>query len=253
MPGSAQTRAEALQELRDAAAGCARCPKLVAARTQVVLGSGSADAELLLVGEAPGVAEDRDGVPLSGEAGGLLHELLAAVGVARDRVAVVTLVRCRTPDNRNPLPGELESCHDWLAAEVDIVRPAVVCPLGNFATRVLRGSPEPVGAVRGRPEIRAIAGVAVRMYPLLHPAAALYTPDGVAALRADVAGLPALLALGVPEQPVAVASLVPDQLTVTAAAAPGVAAVNAPEPKPDAELEAPAVADPPPEGQLELF
>jgi uracil-DNA glycosylase family 4 len=216
---------------------CTRCPKLAATRTQVVFGSGPPDADLMFVGEAPGATEDREGVPFVGASGRLLDKLLAEIGFTRDQVAVVNVLKCRPPDNRNPLAGEIENCQDYLFGQLELMRPIVVCTLGNFATKLLRGSTEGITKVHGQPEVRVIGPRAVRLYPLFHPAAALYTPSNVELLRADVARIPELLALGPPEQPVAEPA--PEPVLV-----PEVAAEPAP-PEPDA----PALAD----GQLGLF
>ncbi|MCW3013563.1 MAG: uracil-DNA glycosylase [Solirubrobacterales bacterium] len=202
MPASSQTRASALRELRDRASVCTRCPKLAATRTQVVFGSGPPDADLMFVGEAPGATEDRDGIPFVGAAGRLLDKLLAEIGLTRDDVAVVNILKCRPPDNRNPLAGEIENCQEYLFGQLELMQPTVVCTLGNFATRLLRGSTEGITKVHGHPEVRVIGPRAVRLYPLFHPAAALYTPSNVELLRADMARIPELLALGAPEQPV---------------------------------------------------
>ena len=198
---SAADRTEALAAAAREASACVRCAQLAAARTQVVFGTGAADAELMLVGEAPGRAEDEQGVPFAGRAGALLDELLAGIGLDPGAVFVTTALKCRPPGNRDALPGELANCQGWLHRQVELVRPRLVCALGNQATRLLRGGPEPVTRVRGRDEIRVVGGRAVRVLPLLHPAAALYAPPLLDALRADFARIPELLALPEPEQP----------------------------------------------------
>lgn len=236
-------RESALVALRAQASACTRCPELVAGRTQVVFGTGPADADLVFVGEAPGPAEDREGDPLTGPAGRLLDELLAGIGRSRADVAIVTIVRCRPPDNRSPQRAEIERCREYLDAQLAVLEPVVVCPLGTFATRALRADRAPVTAVRGVPEVRTLGTRAVRLYPLLHPAAALYTAETVAQLRADVAGIPALLALGAPEQPV----VAPPEPVEASAVAPA-----------PADAQPGAVPDEPPEDdpghqQLGLF
>lgn len=201
MDDAVAPRTSALADLQRRVCACARCPALVSARTQVVFGTGAPDAALMFVGEAPGIAEDREGDPLAGAPGDLLDDLLAGIGLARDAVAVITLVRCRPPDNRTPLAAELNSCQEHLHAQVALVQPVVLCPLGNFATRVLRGEATRITKVRGTAEVRTVGTRAVRLYPLVHPAAALYSADGVERLRADVARIPGLLAQGPPAQP----------------------------------------------------
>ncbi len=200
--GDAAPRRAALEALARDARGCRRCPQLAAARTTVVFGRGDPDAELLLVGAAPGRAEDRQGLPLVGEPARLLDELLRDAGIDPERTYRTTVLRCRLPDNRDPLPEEVAHCAGYLARTVELVRPRVVVALGAFATKLLRGDPAPIRRVHGRDEIRTIGRRAVRLLPLYDPAAALYAEDAVAALRADVARLPALLALPAPPDPV---------------------------------------------------
>ncbi|MDX8150549.1 uracil-DNA glycosylase [Patulibacter brassicae] len=202
-PGS---RRAALEALARDARGCRRCPQLAAARTTVVFGRGDPDADLLLVGTAPGRAEDRQGLPLVGEPARLLDELLRGAGLDPDRTYRTTVLRCRLPDNRDPLPEEVAHCAGYLARTVELVRPRVVVALGAFATKLLRGDPAPIRRVHGRDELRTIGRRAVRLLPLYDPAAALYAEDAVAALRDDVARLPALLTLPVPPDPVPAAT-----------------------------------------------
>ncbi|WP_354697536.1 hypothetical protein DSM112329_03169 [Paraconexibacter sp. AEG42_29] len=194
-------RACALAALRTRATGCTRCPELVRARSQVVFATGPADADLLLVGEAPGLVEDRDGVLVIGPSGQLLDDALAAIGRSRADVAIVTVVKCRTPENRSPLRSEIDHCREYLLEQIALIAPVVVCPLGSFATRVLRGDAVPLRTLRGTPEVRTLGARAVRLYPVLHPAAALYTPASVDQFRGDIAALPGLLRLGPPPQP----------------------------------------------------
>lgn len=183
------------------AMACTRCAELARARTRVVTGAGSARAGVLFVGDAPGHDEDRQGLPLVGRADRLLSELLAEVGIARADVFVTTAVKCRPPDNRDPTPGELARCLDHLHRQVELLRPRVVCPLGSVATKLLRGDQAPVTRVRGTAEVVVLGTRAVRLLPLLHPAAALYRPETVQRLRDDLGRLPGLLALPAPDGP----------------------------------------------------
>jgi uracil-DNA glycosylase len=108
---------------------------------------------------------------------------------------------CRPPGNRDPLPIEIENCHEYLLRQVELILPTVICTLGNFSTKLLRGDPTGITRLHGQPEVRVIGSRAVRLYPIYHPAAALYTPRMLETLREDFARLPELLALGAPEQP----------------------------------------------------
>jgi uracil-DNA glycosylase family 4 len=111
---SAAERRERLKEVYEQARSCARCPQLAEGRTTVVFGSGNADADLMFVGEAPGANEDRQGLPFVGQAGKLLDQLLGEIGLTRADVFVVNTLKCRPPGNRDPLPGELENCQEYL-------------------------------------------------------------------------------------------------------------------------------------------
>jgi uracil-DNA glycosylase len=198
---SAQARREALKALYEEAKGCVRCPELARTRHTVVFGAGNADADLMLVGEAPGRNEDEQGRPFVGQAGQLLDQLLGEIGLTREQVFVTNVLRCRPPGNRDPHPIEIENCQSWLFGTIEQVQPSVICTLGNFATKLLRGDTTGIMRVHGRPEVRTVGPRAVRLYPVFHPAAALYTPANVEMLRRDFQRLPELLALGAPEQP----------------------------------------------------
>ena len=234
VPTSAERREE-LKEVFTEARGCTRCPQLAATRTTVVFGSGHADADLMFVGEAPGAREDEQGIPFVGAAGKLLGELLAEVGLTRADVFIANVLKCRPPGNRDPLPAEIENCSDYLMRQVELIEPRVICTLGNFATKLLRGEPTGISRLHGQPEIRVIGQRAVRLYPLFHPAAALYTRSLLDTLRADFARLPELLELSLPEQPVRAEPEPAVPEADVAAAAPEAVAVPAPQPEPEPE------------------
>src|SRR3954463_12913238 len=198
---TAQARREALKAVFREASGCTRCPQLAETRRTVVFGSGNADADLMFVGEAPGRSEDEQGLPFVGQAGRLLSELLGEIGMERSDVFVVNVLKCRPPGNRDPLPQEIANCQDYLCRQLDLVQPRVVCTLGNFATKLLRGDPMGITRLHGRDEERMIGPRRVRLFPLFHPAAALYTPSMLETLRADFSRIPALLALPALDQP----------------------------------------------------
>ena len=198
---SSEERREALKLVYRQARGCTNCPELAAARTQVVFGAGNADADLMFVGEAPGANEDRMGRPFVGQAGKLLDQLLAEVGLERGDVFISNVLLCRPPGNRDPHPVEIENCQEYLFREIEHIEPRVVCTLGNFATKLLRDDNAGITRVHGRDEVRVIGMRAVRLYPLYHPAAALYTPRMLEVLREDFARIPELLARPTPPQP----------------------------------------------------
>jgi DNA polymerase len=194
----------------DAVAGCTRCP-LARTRTQVVFGSGSPDADLMFVGEAPGFHEDKQGVPFVGAAGQLLGKLLAGIGLTREDVFVANVLKCRPPGNRDPLPEEIEACEGHLFRQIELIRPKVVATLGNFATKLLSGKPLGITRVHGMEQEVVLGGSRVLLYPLFHPAAALYTPRMLDVLQADFNRLPDLLGRTVaPPAPPPVLTLAPE-------------------------------------------
>jgi uracil-DNA glycosylase family 4 len=233
VPTSAERR-EQLKAVYAEARGCTRCPELARTRTQVVFGAGNADADLMFVGEAVRAREDEQGIPFVGAAGKLLDELLGEVGLARSDVFIANVLKCRPPGNRDPLPAEIDNCQDYLMEQVQRIEPRVICTLGNFSTKLLRADPTGISRLHGQAEIRVIGRRAVRLYPLFHPAAALYTRSLLETLRADFARLPALLELALPQQPEPVAPPAP------------------PVPEPEVAAEPPPPAAPG-EQQLGLF
>jgi uracil-DNA glycosylase len=198
---SASERREALKKVLTQARACQRCSDLAASRKTVVFGAGNADAELMFVGEAPGASEDEQGLPFVGRAGKLLDQLLEEIGLGRGEVFVCNTLKCRPPGNRDPLPVEIENCHEYLLRQVELIQPSVICTLGNFSTKLLREDPTGITRLHGQPEVITIGSRAVSLYPIYHPAAALYTPRMLEVLREDFLRLPELLALGPPEQP----------------------------------------------------
>src|SRR3954454_6725105 len=156
MVPSKEERRDALKAVYDEARGCTRCPQLVQARQTVVFGAGNADADLMFVGEAPGANEDRMGRPFVGQAGKLLEKLLGEIGLERGDVVIANVLLCRPPGNRDPHPVEIENCQGYLLRELELVEPKVVCTLGNFATKLLRGDHAGITRVHGRAEVRTI-------------------------------------------------------------------------------------------------
>jgi uracil-DNA glycosylase family 4 len=181
-----------LAVLADSVAGCTKC-RLAQGRTQVVFGSGHPHADLMFVGEAPGFHEDKQGVPFVGQAGKLLDTLLAGIGLTRSDVFVVNVLKCRPPGNRDPLPDEIQACEGHLWKQIELIQPKVVATLGNFATKLLSGRPVGITRVHGREQETTLGGNRVLLYPLYHPAAALYTPRMLEVLESDFRRIPELL------------------------------------------------------------
>ncbi len=199
---------DSLQEYAAATAACTRC-RLAEGRTQVVFGAGNPHADLMFVGEAPGFHEDKTGVPFVGQAGKLLDGLLAGVGLERADVYVANVLKCRPPGNRDPQADEIESCEPHLFRQIELIEPKVIATLGNFATKLLSGRPLGITRVHGQEQELTIAGRSVVLYPLYHPAAALYTRAMLKVLEADFARLPAILGAGT-SAPVSIVELLPE-------------------------------------------
>jgi uracil-DNA glycosylase len=183
-----------LQEFHETIKDCPRCPPLVASRTQVVFGDGHPQAEIMFVGEAPGFYEDRQGKPFVGAAGRLLDQLLTEVGIQRGDVYIANIIKCRPPNNRNPRAEEIDNCKPYLLTQIDMIRPKVVCTLGNFSTQALLGKKVGITKVRGQ----AFAMGGYTLIPMLHPAAALHRETLLEAVKEDFRNLRKILDQGVP-------------------------------------------------------
>jgi uracil-DNA glycosylase len=188
----AAVRHAPLEEFRQQVAGCTRCA-LAQGRTQVVFGVGDPEADLMFVGEAPGFHEDKQGYPFVGQAGKLLDKLLAGIGLERGNVYIANVLKCRPPGNRDPAPDEIQACESHLFRQIELIQPRVVATLGNFATKLLSGKPTGITRVHGAEQEVTLGGSCVMLYPLYHPAAALYTPRMLQVLEQDFARLPELL------------------------------------------------------------
>jgi len=181
-------------------ATCTRC-RLAEGRTQVVFGNGDPDADLMFVGEAPGFHEDKQGFPFVGQAGKLLDQLLAGIDLTRDKVFVANVLKCRPPGNRDPMPDEIEACESHLFRQVELIQPKVVATLGNFSTKLLSGKQLGITRVHGQEQQVTLGGRSVLLYPLYHPAAALYTPAMLEVLQEDFRRIPELLGRIVEPEP----------------------------------------------------
>jgi len=175
---------------------CHRCP-LGDTRTRLVFGVGDPHARLMFIGEAPGKNEDLKGEPFVGAAGKLLDELLASIGLVRSQVYIANVLKCRPPNNRDPLPSEIETCVPFLAEQVRLIAPSVIATLGNFATRAVLGTERGITQLRGR--LFHVDGRSV--VPIYHPAAALYDQTKHDVLFGDFRRLERVLEM--PKEPAA--------------------------------------------------
>jgi len=174
-------------ELERQVQSCTLCT-LSQKRTNAVPGEGSRTAEIMFIGEGPGFYEDRDGRPFVGPAGKLLDRLLSSVGLKREDVYITNMVKCRPPNNRDPLLGEVRSCGPYLAQQIEMIAPRIIVALGRHSfSKFCPG--EAIGKARGKP--RSWNGLTV--YPMYHPAAALRNPGLLSALESDFQELISLL------------------------------------------------------------
>src|SRR3954451_3605977 len=181
-----------LDALRTEASSCTRC-RLSQGRTQVVFGNGHPNADLMFVGEAPGFHEDQQGIPFVGQAGKLLDRLLGGIGLTRADVYVVNTLKCRAPGHRDPLPEEKHECEPRLFKQIELIKPNAIATLGNHATKQLTGKETGITRVHGQPQQVVYGSMTVTIFPIYHPAAALYTPAMLKVLEEDFARIPALL------------------------------------------------------------
>ena len=182
--GHTESGASNLESLEKLARICTRC-RLAESRTNVVFGQGKADADLMIIGEAPGYHEDQQGLPFVGAAGRLLTTLLEEVGIARSSVYIANVLKCRPPNNRDPLDDEVEACKGYLFRQLELVSPIVIVTLGNFATKVILA--RTVGISRLRGQVFPYRNNSV-VIPTYHPAALLRgsSPSRLADARSDM-------------------------------------------------------------------
>ena len=175
---------QTLEEVALEASVCTKC-RLSAGRTQVVFGTGSPTANLMFIGEGPGYHEDKQGEPFVGAAGQLLTTLLTEIGLTREEVMIVNVIKCRPPGNRDPLPDEIEACRPYLEQQIELVNPRVIMTLGNFATRFILDKQVSISRVRGQ-RFNIEGRIVV---PTFHPAAILRgggaASSQMAAIRED--------------------------------------------------------------------
>lgn len=160
--------------LEQAVSGCRACG-LCETRTQTVFGVGNREADLLVIGEAPGAEEDRAGEPFVGRAGRLLNLMLAAIGLPRDQVYIANILKCRPPGNRDPKPDEGRTCEPYLLRQIALIRPRLILAVGRISAQTLLGTDESVGRLRGRWFSFGPGQTPLRV--TYHPAYLLRSPD----------------------------------------------------------------------------
>ena len=185
-----------LEEIAQLVSRCTDCD-LSQGRTNAVPGEGAHNADVMFIGEGPGVQEDRQGRPFVGPAGQFLEELLAGIGMRRSQVYIANMVKCRPPQNRDPLPVEIGACSKYLERQIELIDPALIVTLGRFSlARFFPG--ESIGRARGK--LREKNGR--RIYPIMHPAAALYRQEMRTSIMEDFRRIPEILEMS-RQQPLA--------------------------------------------------
>jgi uracil-DNA glycosylase family 4 len=174
IPGPPHPAALGWDELAAAVAACRACG-LCESRTQTVFGVGNRGAELLVIGEAPGADEDREGEPFVGRAGRLLNQMLAAIGLPRSQVYIANILKCRPPGNRDPRPDEVLRCQGFLQRQLALIRPRVILSVGRVSAQSLLATDTPVGRLRGRWLAYGADSIPLRV--TYHPAYLLRSPD----------------------------------------------------------------------------
>lgn len=172
-PTPAATKGLTLEILQQRVAGCTRCNELAATRTQTVFGVGNPKARLCFLGEAPGADEDQQGEPFVGRGGQLLNKIIEACRLKREEVYILNMIKCRPPNNRNPLPHELANCREYLEGQLDLIRPEYICCLGAVASQNLLGTTVSIGKLRGK--IHDYRGT--KVVCTYHPAFLLRSPS----------------------------------------------------------------------------
>ncbi len=170
-----------LQDLAKSLHNCQRCKLAKLGRSQVVFGVGNPHASIMFVGEAPGANEDLKGEPFVGAAGKILNDLLQSANLSRDDIYIANVIKCRPPENRDPELDEVETCKPFLLQQIQLIRPKLVCTLGNWATQTLLERKVGITKVKAQ----AFYMKDFVLFPLLHPAAALHQGGLLDTLKAD--------------------------------------------------------------------
>lgn len=176
-----------LEELHQRIASCRDCD-LCRTRTHAVPGEGPPNAELLFVGEGPGFHEDQQARPFVGQAGRFLEQLLASIGLRREQVFIANVVKCRPPNNRDPLPGEVEACRKYLQQQIELIRPKVIVSLGRYSLAWFFPR-DTISKVHGQAKVKD----GVYFMPMYHPAAALHAGNMRKVIEEDFRKIPAVL------------------------------------------------------------
>jgi len=185
---------EKLKEIVSKVAVCQRC-SLYKTATQAVPGEGNPNAEIMFIGEAPGFYEDQQGRPFVGQAGKLLDELIQSIELLREDVFIGNVIKHRPPNNRDPLPQEIQACEAWLDQQLEILQPKIIVTLGRFSmTKFLPG--EYISKIHGQARSIDFSNRKIIVIPMYHPAAALRSTGVMGQIREDFKKIPRFLKRG---------------------------------------------------------
>ncbi len=184
-----------LEEYKNSISSCQRCP-LGKTRINFVFGSGSPKAPLMFVGEAPGRDEDQKGQPFVGRAGQLLTKIIESVGLKREDVFIANIIKCRPPQNRNPLPEEITACTPYLLKQIELIKPKVICSLGKFSAQTLLETETTISRLRGK--FYDYHGI--KLMPTYHPAYLLRNQSGKKDVWEDMKAIAKELGLEIPRK-----------------------------------------------------
>ncbi len=169
-------KSQNLEQLLEKIKNCSKC-NLYRTRTNFVFGSGNYNADLVVIGEAPGSEEDLQGQPFVGRAGQLLTKMLNSINILREEVFICNILKCRPPGNRNPMPEEIKLCEPYLVKQLKLINPEFILALGSFAAQTLLKTKEPLGKLRGKIFNYNISGKIIKLIVTFHPAALLRNPQ----------------------------------------------------------------------------
>ena len=178
-----------IENLKEKILNCKKC-ELWKTRTKPVVGSGSLNAKIMFIGEAPGFNEDKQGIPFVGKAGKVLDELLDSIKLKREDIYITNILKCRPPENRNPNEKEIKSCSPYLDKQIEIISPKIICCLGNFATSYILKKfnikqVQGISKIHGKVFSFSTLSGNIKVVPLYHPAVATYNPNMLELLKKD--------------------------------------------------------------------
>lgn len=177
---------QGLKEIKNKVLSCRKC-SLYKDRTYPVIGQGNHQTKIIFIGEAPGFSEDKTGYPFCGKAGKILDELLESVAIKREDIYVCNILKCRPPNNRDPEEKEIKACTPYLKKQIEIIKPKIICALGNYSTKYILEKYNLKDKIQGISKIhgKIFSADNIKIIPLYHPAAGTYNPNMIEVMKND--------------------------------------------------------------------